>query len=109
MREVVRATGEGPWNNDGGLDTPPSQFTRVDYGQYIHPGLGREVRRQIGWRSARGAAARHPNYKTPSLFAQLRQGRAVHALRAQDVDVIQLRELFGVNASAGPKTMCPAL
>src|SRR5438132_826123 len=82
MREMVRATGEGAWNNDGGLDSPPSQFTRVDDGQCIHPGLGREVRRQIGWRSARGAATRHPNYKTPSLLAQLRQCRTVHSLRA---------------------------
>ena len=82
MREVVRATGEGARNNDRGLDPPPSQLTRVDHGQCIHPGLRREVWCQIGWRSARGAAAGHPNYKTPSLLAQLRQCRTVHALRA---------------------------
>src|SRR5439155_6857219 len=49
MREVVRATGEGARNNDGGLDPPPSQFTRVDYGQCIHPSLRGELWCQIGW------------------------------------------------------------
>src|SRR5437868_15387404 len=95
MREVVRAAGEGAWNNDGGLDAPPSQFTRVDYGQCIHPGLGREVRRQIGWRYARGAAARHPNHKTPSLLEQLMHCCTFHWFRSYDVDVIHLSESFG--------------
>src|SRR6267143_6767702 len=95
MREMIGATGEGAGNDNRGLDPPTRQFTGVDYGQCVHPGLGREVRRQIGWRSPGGAAARYPNHKAPSLFAQLRQSCAVYTLRAQDVDVIQLRELFG--------------
>ena len=82
MREMIGATGESPRNDDRSLNASTRQFARVDNRQSIHAGLRREVRCQIRWSSACYTAARHPHYETLSLFAQLRQGRAVHALRA---------------------------
>ena len=69
-------------------------ITRVDYGQGIHRGLRRKIRRQIGRSSARCTTARHPNHETFPLPTQLRQSCTVHALGAQRIDVIQLRELL---------------
>jgi hypothetical protein len=92
---MIGATGEGTRNDDRSLDTPTRQFAGVDYGQGIHPGLRREVRRQIGRRSARCATARDPDDKALLLLAQLRHGCAVHSLGAQHIYVVEFRELFG--------------
>jgi hypothetical protein len=38
-----------------------------------------------------------------SLLAQLRQGRAIDALGAEDIDVVQFRELFGRECLCRPE------
>jgi len=53
--EVIRAAGEGAWNDDRRLDAPTRQFTRVDHSQCIHPGLRSEVR-ELPPRTRRGPA-----------------------------------------------------
>src|SRR5712671_2078315 len=50
---------------------------------------------RYGGGAACRAAARYPDQQSLSLLAQLRQGRAIDTLGAEDIDVVEFRELFG--------------
>ena len=53
--------GKAPGTTMRGLDAPARQLAGILDGQRVHPGLGREMRREVGRRAAGGAAARHPD------------------------------------------------
>lgn len=92
--EVVCAAGESARHDDRRLDAPARELPRVDDGHRVHPGLGREVRRQVGRGPAGDAAAGDPDQQSPALPPYLRKGGTVDALRAEDVHVVQVRQLL---------------
>src|SRR5258707_2897418 len=95
MREMIGAAGKGTRHDDGGFDAPTREFARIDHRHRIHGGFGSKIRRQIWRGTACRAAARYPDQQSLSLLAQLRQGRAIDTLGAEDIDVVEFRELFG--------------
>jgi len=72
---------------------PAGQLPGVAHGQSIHCRLCRKVWRKI--RSVpHGCLCWTPDHQPLALFAQLRQSGTIHPLRAQDIDVIEFRQLF---------------
>src|SRR5271154_7169761 len=69
MREVVGAGGEGPRNDDGGLDAPTIQLCRIADSERIHSGLRREVGRKIRRRASARTGASHPENQALLLLA----------------------------------------
>src|SRR5690606_41250251 len=90
MGEVVGALGEGAGDHDRGFDAPARQLAGIADGDRIHGGLRREVRCEIWRRAAAMAAAADPQYQAAALLAQVWQCSAVHALRAEHIDVEEL-------------------
>jgi len=94
VSEMVCSSCELTGNDDGGLDAPAGEFTSGHDRQSIHPGLRCKIRCEVG-RSTNGrAAARYPDHQSLLLLPQLGQSGPIDALRAQDVHVIEFRELF---------------
>jgi len=77
MREVIGAPGECAGNDNRGFDAPQRQFSRILYRHRVHARLRGKVE-QIRRRSARPAAARHPDEEPLLLFSHLRQRYAVY-------------------------------
>jgi len=91
---MVGAFCERAGDHDCGLDPPAGQFGGIGDRQSVH----RRFRCEIGRQERRRAAARRgrtdPHQQPLPATAHMRKRRAIDPLRAQNVDVVLLDELF---------------
>ena len=108
--EVARPAREDAWAHNGGLDAPrvelrgAAQRERGACGERVHPGLGREVRRQHGRLGAVDRGRADPDHVAVAAAAHVRQRGLVQALRADHVDVVEpqvLRRGKGLRGAVG--------
>src|SRR5262245_47090861 len=91
---MVGAFGISARDNDRSLNAERRQFPGIRDGDLVHASLGSEIWSEERWNSAGDAAARDPDQQAAAGSAHMRQNSAVHALRAEHIDVVKRRELF---------------